>query len=80
MRRILMLVTVALVAVAMMAASTMPAFAVASEEANCLGQGSSTNAPFQRAGYGEGTAYAAQEMQGIGQEIAPIVTTNCYTR
>ena len=57
MRRIMLVVTVALVMAAMMLASAMPAFAVANENASDVGEGFSTHTCY----YGQNTAAYAPE-------------------
>ncbi len=60
---------------AMLVAMAMPAFAVASSNANCLGQGVSADATSDGRAAGEGFASFARANQGTGQEVSPIVST-----
>ncbi len=76
MKRILLVATMALVMAAMMVAMAMPAFAVASSKANCLGQGESEAATSDGRALGQGTAAGAQQYQGIGQELSPGVSSS----
>ena len=82
MKRILVLVTVALVRAAMMVASAAPAaFAVASEKANCAGEDASGEATMDGQTFGQENAKNAQTNQGLGREIvSPYTSTNCGAR
>jgi hypothetical protein len=80
MKRILLVVTVALVMAAMMVASAAPAFAVASEKANCAGEDASGKATSDGKSFGQANAQNAQDFQGIGQEISPQTSSNCGAR
>jgi hypothetical protein len=70
-RRIMLVVTVALVMAAMMVAMAMPAFAQASDNANCVGQALSTRATTQPPGSvgSEVSGAAQQEPPGVGQDF-----------
>ena len=70
MRRILMLLTVALVMAAMMVAMAMPAFAEASDNASCVGQGLSEDTrPGSGQLKGEQISGGAQSEPGLIGEI-----------
>jgi len=68
MRRIIMLVAVALVMAAMMVAMAMPAFAAAKGSANCVGREASVG----EAG-GQSTSTEARIAGGLGQ----LASTDC---
>ena len=81
MRRIVLLVTVALVMAAMMLAMAMPALAVASEKANCAGEDASGEATMDGQTFGQENAENARTNQGLGREIvSPYTSTNCGAR
>ena len=65
MKRILMVLTVALVMAALMVASALPAFAVASDTASCRGQGISDLATSEPGAVGEGTTEQTNQNPGI---------------
>ena len=69
MKRIIMILTVALVMAAMMVAMAMPAFAVANETASCRGQGISDTATSEPGAVGEGTSSAAQSDHPYGKNF-----------
>jgi hypothetical protein len=74
MRRILLVLSVSAVMAAIMIASALPAFAVASSNGNCLAQVESQQASSDGQDLGQATARNAQNSQGIGGQVSPIVT------
>jgi hypothetical protein len=75
MRRILLVLAVAAVMAAMVVTTALPAFAaVPSSNGNCLAQVESQQASSDGKDLGQATARNAQNNQGIGQQVSPIVT------
>ena len=79
MRRIIVLLTVALVMAAMMVAMTVPAFA-ASDNANCQGRNASGGNQFGKENGDPGFGGRALSVQAQGGGVGEAASTNCNSR
>jgi hypothetical protein len=85
-KRILVLLTVALVMAAMMAASAAPVLAAAQPDphANCTGADTSqyvSSSPDTGRGYGEAVKQTATAPDStLGQDRSDVASSNCFTK
>ena len=69
MRRMMLMVTVALVMAAMMVASALPVFAAANSNANERGEGVSSAAPLNKERFGEYQSFQAQNDSSFNERV-----------
>jgi hypothetical protein len=80
MKRFIMVLAVGALMAVMLVAMAAPAFAVASSKANCAGEDASTDATTDGRDFGQANAQNGQNWQGIGQELSPLISSNCGAR
>ena len=77
MRRIISVLAVSVLMAAMMVASASAAFAVANENANCVGETRSNQATVLGSEMGPFISEFSKNNQGLGQELSPDAKSNC---
>ena len=80
LKRTTKVLAIAVLVTALILAMAAPAFAVASSKANCAGKDASTDATTDGRDFGQANAQNGQNWQGIGQELSPLISSNCGAR